>query len=131
MWSDNPADSRSVYTGGAAGDTVFYNAYLGQYVTVYQAFLDNTVYYRVADRPEGPWSEQGVMFTAEQGTDPSYAARVHTAYQEGDGQVQYITYVKNTGFLQQTLPLTRVTFGRPPLAAGAFEQTQWRLGTRP
>ena len=114
IWRDDPALSRSIYTGGAAGDTIFYNTYLGQYVTVYQPFLDNTVYYRVADRPEGPWSEQGVMFTAEQGTDPSYAARVHTAYQEGGGQVQYITYVKNTGFLRQTLPLTRVTFGRSP-----------------
>lgn len=119
VWSTDPAQSKSVYTGGAAGDNIFYSDYLGLYVTVYQPFLDNTVYYRVARQPEGPWSEQAAMFTAAQGTDPSYAARVHTAYQENGGQVQYITYVKNTGFLQQTLPLTRVTFGPPAAAAHA------------
>jgi len=49
-----------------------------------------------------------------QGTDPSYAARVHTEYAKNGGQVQYITYVKNTGFLAQELPLVEVTFGKPP-----------------
>ncbi|HSI56645.1 MAG TPA: DUF4185 domain-containing protein [Ideonella sp.] len=113
VWSESPDDSKSVYVGGAAGDTLFWSDYLGMYVTVFQPFLSNDVYYRVAHHPEGPWSEQALMFTAQQGTDPSYAARVHTAYAKNGGQVQYITYVKNTGFLSQELPLTQVTFGKP------------------
>lgn len=113
VWSADPSQVKSVYTGGAAGDNIFYSSELGMYVTIYQPFLDNTVYYRVAYRPEGPWSEQTPIFTAEQGTDPSYAARVHTGYQEKGGRVQYITYVKNTGLFRQELPLTRVTFGKP------------------
>jgi len=112
-WSDQNENLATVYKGGAAGDTLFYDDYLGVYVTVYQPFLDNNVYYRVANHPEGPWSDQALMFTAAQGTDPSYAARVHTEYAEGDGRTQYITYVKNAGFLRQELPLVQVTFGRP------------------
>ena len=113
-WSTDPLAAKNVYTGGAAGDTLFWSDYLGMYVTVFQPFLSNDVYYRVAHHPEGPWSEQAPMFTAQQGTDPSYAARVHTAYAKNGGQVQYITYVKNTGFLSQELPLMQVTFGKPP-----------------
>lgn len=112
-WSTNPADSKYVYVGGAAGDTLFWSDHLGLFVTVFQPFLSNDVFYRVARHPEGPWSEQAYLFTAEQGTDPSYAARVHTEYAKDGGRVQYITYVKNTGFLSQELPLVEVTFGDP------------------
>jgi Domain of unknown function (DUF4185) len=113
VWSANPADSKHVYVGGAAGDTLFWSDHLGMYVTVFQPFLSNDVFYRVANHPEGPWSEQAYLFTAQQGTDPSYAARVHTEYAKDGGRVQYITYVKNTGFLAQELPLVEVTFGDP------------------
>ena len=112
-WSTKNQHLATVYQGGAAGDTVFWDDYLGEFVTVYQPFQSNDVYYRVANHPEGPWSAATYMFTAQQGTDPSYAARVHTEYQEGGGQVEYVTYVKNTGFLSQELPLVKVTFGKP------------------
>jgi hypothetical protein len=113
-WNTDPAASRWVYEGGAAGDTIFYDAYLGVFVTVYMPYASNDVYFRVADKPQGPWSEPSKIFTAEQGTDTSYAARVHTEYAQNGGQVQYITYVKNTGFLSQELPLVQVTFGPMP-----------------
>jgi hypothetical protein len=112
-WSTKNQHLATVYQGGAAGDTVFWDAWLGLFVTVYQPFQDNGVYYRVANHPEGPWSAPAPLFTAQQGTDPSYAARVHTEYEEGGGQVEYVTYVKNTGLLAQELPLVKVTFGRP------------------
>lgn len=112
-WSTVNKKQATVYVGGAAGDTIFWDDYLGEYVTVYQPYLSNDVYYRVSNHPEGPWSDAAFLFTAQQGTDPSYAARVHTEYQENGGQVQYITYVKNTGFLSQELPLVKVTFGKP------------------
>ncbi len=112
-WSTKNQKLATVYQGGAAGDTIFWDDYLGEFVTVYQPFQSNDVYYRVANHPEGPWSAATYLFTAQQGTDPSYAARVHTEYQEGGGQVEYITYVENTGFLAQQLPLVKVTFGKP------------------
>ncbi len=113
-WSTDTKDTAVVYDGGAAGDTIFWSAYLGAFVTVYMPFATNDVYFRVANHPEGPWSEPSKIFTAQQGTDTSYAARVHTEYAENGGQVQYLTYVKNTGFLSQELPLVKVTFGAMP-----------------
>lgn len=112
VWSENPADSQHVYEGGAAGDTLFWSEHLGAYVTVFMPFLSNDVSARVAYRPEGPWSAPVKLFTAQQGTDTSYAARVHPAYARNGGQVQYITYVKNTGFLSQELPLVEVTLDK-------------------
>ena len=91
QWSAKNQKLATVYQGGAAGDTIFWDDYLGEFVTVYQPFQSNDVYYRVANHPEGPWSAAAYMFTAQQGTDPSYAARVHTEYQEGGGQVEYVT----------------------------------------
>lgn len=38
------------------------------------------------------------------------AGRVYTEYAEPDGPVQCVTDVEDTGFLQQVLPLVRVTF---------------------
>jgi hypothetical protein len=111
-WNTDPAATKWIYEGGAAGDTIFWDAYLGVYVTVYMPFASNDVFYRVANHPEGPWSAGTKIFTAQQGTDTSYAARVHPEYAENGGQVQYITYVKNTGFLSQELPLVKVTFAK-------------------
>lgn len=112
-WSADPAASKWVYEGGAAGDTVFWNGALGVFMTVYMPFGSNDVMMRVADHPEGPWSAPARLFTARQGTDTSYAGRVHVEYAEQGGLVQYVTYVENTGPLQQVLPLVRVTFAKP------------------
>jgi hypothetical protein len=114
-WNTDPAASATVYHGGAAGDTIFFDAYLGLYVSVYQHYLDNDIEYRVARHPEGPWSDEALMFTARQGTDPSYAARVHPEFSENGGQVIYVTYVMTTGLLQQHLETIRTTFA-PPVA---------------
>ena len=122
-WTADEGDSATLYQGGAAGDTIFWSDWLGAYVTVYQRFLDNTVYYRVADRPEGPWSKEAVMFVARQGdaNDPSYAARVHTEMSEEGGRTIYVTYAMTTGLLRQSLPIEKVTFGGMP-ARGAGAQ---------
>jgi hypothetical protein len=109
-WSADKTASATIYRGGAAGDTVFFDAYLGVYVSVYQAYLSNDIVYRVADHPEGPWSNATLMYTARQGTDPSYAARVHTEFSEGGGRTIYVTYVMNTGLLQQSIQLVKATF---------------------
>lgn len=109
-WQADPSKSEHVYVGGAAGDTLFWSDYLGAYVAVFQPYLSNDVFFRVAYRPEGPWSKPALLFTAQQGTDPSYAARVHAEYAKNGGQVQYVTYVKNMGLLSQQLPLVEVTF---------------------
>ena len=114
-WQADNQHTATVYQGGAAGDTIFWNAFLGEYMTVYQRYLDNTVYFRVAARPEGPWSDEGTLFVARQGdaSDASYAARVHTEMSENGGETIYVTYAMTTGLLRQELPLDKVVFARP------------------
>lgn len=114
-WSSANKKLATVYQGGAAGDTIFWSDFLGEYVTVYQHYLDNDVRFRVALHPEGPWSKEGFLFTARQGgaNDVSYAARVHTEMSANGGETIYITYAMTTGLLQQSLPLEQVVFARP------------------
>jgi hypothetical protein len=114
-WSANEADAAKLFEGGAAGNSVFYNAYLGAYMAIYAQPFTDDIMYRVADNPWGPWSEAGLLFTGEPGWNGTnnYAAFAHPEFSTGDGQVQYITYVHTTGFLQQELPLTKVVFESP------------------
>ena len=69
----------------------------------------------MANKPWGPWSDAGLLFTGEPGWNGTnnYAAFAHPEFSTGNGQVQYITYVHTTGFLQQELPLTKVVLEQP------------------
>ena len=114
-WSVNEADAVTVFQGGAAGNSVFYNVYLGEYMAIYAQPFTNDVMYRVANNPWGPWSGDGLLFTGEPGWEGNfdYAAFAHPEFSTDDGQVQYVTYVHDTGFLQQEIPLARVVFQKP------------------
>jgi hypothetical protein len=114
-WSANEADAVKLFEGGAAGNSIFYNAYLGTYMAIYAQPFTDDIMYRVADNPWGPWSDAGLLFTGQPGWNGTnnYAAFAHPEFSTGDGQVQYITYVHTTGFLRQELPLTKVVFERP------------------
>jgi Domain of unknown function (DUF4185) len=111
-WSANPADAVTLFQGGAAGNSVFYNNYLGVYMVIYSAVFSNDVYFRVAYTPWGPWSDQTLIFTGLPGYQGSadYAALAHPEFAQGNGQIQYITYVQNTGFLAQSLQLVQVAW---------------------
>lgn len=114
-WSANEADAVTVFQGGAAGNTVFFNDYLGEYMAIYaEPFTDN-IRMRVANQPWGPWSDAGLVFIGEPGWNGTndYAGFAHPEFSTGNGQVQYVTYVHTTGFLQQELPLAKVVFQKP------------------
>jgi len=114
-WSANEADAVAIFQGGAAGNTVFYNAYLSEYMAIYAQPFTNDIMYRVANNPWGPWSDAGLIFTGLPGWDDSfdYAGFAHPEFSTGNGQVQYVTYVHNTGLLQQEIPLAKVVFEKP------------------
>jgi hypothetical protein len=114
-WSQNESDAVTVFQGGAAGNSVFYNAYLGEYMAIYAQPFSDDVMYRVANAPWGPWSKAGLLFTGLPGWDGNndYAAFAHPEFATGNGQVQYITYVHDTGLLHQEIPLTQVVFEKP------------------
>ncbi|MDQ2742118.1 MAG: DUF4185 domain-containing protein [Chloroflexota bacterium] len=114
-WSAQAADAVTVFQGGAAGNSVFYDAYLGMYMAIYSGVFSNDVYYRVSYTPWGPWSNQTLLFTGLPGwnANPDYAGLAHPEFAQRNGQIQYVTYAHTTGFLHQNLPLTQVVFGKP------------------
>ncbi len=111
-WSSDPAAAVTVLQGGAAGNAVFWNAYLGAYMAVYSAPFSNKVYCRVASQPWGPWSAALLLFSGQPGQSGTvdYAALAHPEFATGNGQTQYITYVRTTGFLKMEIRQVQVVF---------------------
>jgi hypothetical protein len=114
VWSTNPADAVTIFQGGAAANQVFYNAYLGVYMNIYNPALNNDMYYMVSYTPWGPWSQGVLLFTGETPYSGSvnYTGQAHPEFAQGDGQTEYVTYAHPTGFLREDLPLTQVVFGK-------------------
>ncbi len=113
-WSANPADAVTIFEGGAAANQVFYNAYLGVFMNIYNPALNNDMYYMVSYTPWGPWSKGALLFKGETPYSGSvnYTGQAHTEFAQGNGQTEYVTYAHPTGFLREDLPLTQVVFGK-------------------
>lgn len=114
-WSADQGDAETVFQGGTAGQGVAYVPAFDGYLVVYSGLFSDDVFYRVSQTPWGPWSEQRLLFHGRPGWDgnANYAAHLHPEFAEDGGRVQYVTYVHNTGFLRQELPLVRVEFAEP------------------
>ena len=114
-WSSSASDAVTVFNGGAAGSSVFYDKYLGMYVGVYSGVFSNNLYYIVSDTPWGPWSAATQFYTGLPGyeNNADYAALAHPEFAQGNGQTEFVTYVQDTGFLAQDLQLIKIVFGPP------------------
>jgi hypothetical protein len=114
-WSSNASDAVTVFNGGAAGSSVFYDSYLGMYVAIYSGVLNNNLYYNVSYTPWGPWSAATQFYTGLPGyqNDADYAALAHPEFAQGSGQTEFVTYVQTTGFLAQDLQLLKLVFAPP------------------
>lgn len=112
VWSSDPASAKFVLSGGAAGNTISYNDYLGLYVAIYSGVFSDDVFFRVSNNAWGPWSAQTKLFTGRPGWqgNTSYAGEAHPEFSELSGKVMYVTYAHTTGFLRMDLPLVRITF---------------------
>ena len=117
-WSPNAADAVTVFNGGAAGSSIFYDAFLGMYVAIYSGVFNDNLYYNVAYEPWGPWSAQTQFYTGLPGyeNNADYAALAHPEFASGNGQTQYVTYVQDTGFLAQQIQLLQLVFAKAPAA---------------
>jgi Domain of unknown function (DUF4185) len=114
-WSSSAADAVTVFNGGAAGTSVFYDNFLGLYVAIYSGVYVNNLYYIVSYTPWGPWSAATQFYTGLPGyqNNADYAALAHPEFAQGNGQTEYVTYVQDTGFLAQDLQLLQVVFAPP------------------
>jgi Domain of unknown function (DUF4185) len=113
-WSTSPTDAVTIFQGGAAANQVFYNAYLGVYMNIYNPALNNDMYFIVSQTPWGPWSKPTLLFKGETPYKGSvnYTGQAHAEFAQGNGQTQYVTYAHPTGFLREDLPLVQVVFGK-------------------
>ncbi|MEQ4209465.1 DUF4185 domain-containing protein [Actinopolymorpha sp. B9G3] len=113
-----PDGTPDTLSGGAAGTSVYWNPRLRVFMSIYSVPLSNDIHYRVAYRPEGPWSQAKLLGVALPAVGEglgsiSYAGFVHPEYAERGGLVQYITYAHTSGFLKSDFPVMKVTFADP------------------
>ncbi len=110
-WSPDVAQAVNVFEG-SVGNDVFYDAYLKQWVTIYLGYNNNQVFVRVADLPEGPWSDAEYLATVpfRYGKDAAYI--VHAAH-SGQGRTIDFTYTISPAPNRQVLPTWAVTFNKP------------------
>jgi len=111
-WSDDWRAAVPVMQG-APMLSVHWNGHLGRYLAVYSTPLVNTIEIRTAEQPEGPWSGSRVVVIGRAPTNDKawdYCGMSHAELARDDGQVEYITYCRETGFLKSEIRLVEVTF---------------------
>jgi uncharacterized protein DUF4185 len=105
QWSASSDAAVTVFDGSSA-NSMYYNSHLGRYVTVYGL---NTLYYRTAPQPWGPWSEEAKLFDTVPPADGfNYFGLAHPEY--GSGKTLYTTYYRNTGPWTGEVRLVKVVF---------------------
>jgi hypothetical protein len=91
--------------------SVSWNPYLQKFLAVHSQPFTNTVMFRTAPRPEGPWSSATVLFT---GMTPAtgfydYAAKEHPEFMADGGRNIIVTYYRPTGTYTGEVRLVEVT----------------------
>jgi hypothetical protein len=110
VWSSQIGDAIGVFTGNSILN-VSWNAYLQQYVAVYNSPLAQNVTMRTAPNPEGPWSREVKAFTAlapAAGGSPVSDAQAHPEYNVNGGQTMFVTYSRATGAFSSEFHLVSV-----------------------
>jgi hypothetical protein len=104
-----------IFTGNSILN-VSWNAFLQEYVAVYNSPLSVNVMMRTAPNPEGPWSREVKAFTALQpapGQSPVDDAQAHPEYNVNGGQVMFVTYSHSTGAFSSEFHLVSVQLQTP------------------
>ena len=90
-----------------------WNEYLSKYLAVYSRQFENDIAIRIANNPEGPWSQPVVaakcLVPATKGTW-TYCGMAHHAFTKEAGRIEYFTYCREVDFLKGEIRLVQVTF---------------------
>jgi len=90
--------------------SVSWNSYLQRYIAVYSSLLSQNVVMRTSTAPEGPWSDELLLFTAMAPVDGgnTYDAQAHSEYDANGGQTVYVTYSRSLGNFRSEVRLVSV-----------------------
>ncbi|WFR67089.1 DUF4185 domain-containing protein [Curtobacterium flaccumfaciens] len=109
-WSSDETKAVTDMQGGAAGETVQYDATTHQYMNTFEPALSDQVQFQTAPTPWGPWSTPTDLFTAQKSTAVNYAAFAHPEYTTNHGMTRYYTYYSSETGAQM---LVKVDFTLP------------------
>ena len=123
VWSSNQSDAQEVFESYSSNfPDVYYNQYLGEWMAVYLAQLDQNAYFRVARQPVGPWSAETFLFKGETPAGPAgdnliYALRAHPGLSPDHGRTMLFHYAHDItapadpAIAGKNLPFQAVVFG--------------------
>ncbi|HEX4826192.1 MAG TPA: DUF4185 domain-containing protein [Candidatus Polarisedimenticolaceae bacterium] len=111
VWSQLATDAIEIFDGSDQL-SVHWSDFLGRYVAMYLQPLSQNAVARVADRPEGPWSDPTLMFVALPPVRNGwvYSGTAHGELALDGGRLEYFTYVRDTGPLAQERRIVEVEF---------------------
>lgn len=125
-WSSDVADAvESIPESEGDGWTVFYDAYLSEWVDIYgvagyAGYGSSALEYRVASSLTGPWSVAGTLAIVPAGAKDysAYEGHAHPEFSPDNGKTEYVTITNDTaingyGIPQQDEPLYKVVFSLP------------------
>jgi uncharacterized protein DUF4185 len=111
-WSSSVSQAVPVFDGLDIL-SVSWNSYLERYIAVYSSPLSQNsqnVEMRTSPAPEGPWSDELLLFTAMSPVDGghTYDAQAHSEYDANGGQTIYVTYSRSLGNFRSEVRLVSV-----------------------
>ncbi len=111
-WSPDLSRAAPVFHGAGGDASVSRNAHVGGWLAVYGGIFSNDVHYRTAPRPEGPWSDERLLFTAMGPPPPGkascYAAKEHPELSTEGGRTIVVSYARPLGELRGEVRLASV-----------------------
>ncbi len=110
-WSASYADAASSVPGSAAGFSVGWDAYLGQYVSFASSGIGSEFVMRVANQPWGPWSDPTKVYSFATGN--VYAAGHHPALDADAGRTIFVSAYHDLGNFKGEIDLFRLELAKP------------------
>ena len=114
-WSSNWRDAQPVLRGANKGIlSVHWNPFLGKFLAICNRWLDARIKIRMADHPEGPWPDAGMIEADNLPSGPGWNwtswGLGHPEFAQDSGQTEYVTHWRNWGTHQ--IYLMKIRFAK-------------------
>jgi hypothetical protein len=136
-WQVDYSKAQDALEASTTGLSINYNPYIKKYVAAYATYLESDqIRVKVADNPQGPWSDPQIIYTLPPPPSGSnyYAVAMHPEYDQ-TGKSLFISYVSSADYsvhmLQAALaPAGSVAVKLPDIESG-YTASQTNSPTQP